>query len=45
MTESGLHFDYKLHKGSATSKNAIALLEYVGYPKSIVDGAKKLIEK
>ncbi|MBI5731400.1 MAG: hypothetical protein HY963_09725 [Ignavibacteriales bacterium] len=45
MTEGGLHFDYKLHKGSATSKNAIALLEYVGYPKSIVNGAKKLIEK
>ncbi len=45
MTEDGLHFDYKLHNGNATSKNAIALLEYVGYPKSIVDGAKKLIEK
>lgn len=45
MTGDGLHFDYKLHKGNATSKNAIALLEYVGYPKSIVDGAKKLIEK
>ncbi|MCX6175047.1 MAG: hypothetical protein NTZ27_09875 [Ignavibacteriales bacterium] len=45
MTGDGLHFDYKLHKGNATSKNAIALLEYVGYPKSIVDGAKRLIEK
>ncbi|NJD22085.1 MAG: hypothetical protein FIA82_05385 [Melioribacter sp.] len=43
MTDGGLHFDYKLHSGTATSKNAIALLEYVGYPKSIVDGAKKLI--
>ena len=45
MTDTGLHFDYKLHPGKSNSKNAIALLEYVGYPKSIVDGAKKLIEK
>ena len=44
MTESGLHFDYKLHPGKSNSQNAIALLEYVGYPKSIVDGAKKLIK-
>jgi len=44
MTDGGLHFDYKLHKGSATSKNAIALLEFVGYPQSIVEGAKKLIK-
>lgn len=45
MTETGLHFDYKLHPGKSNSKNAIALLKYVGYPESIVDGANKLIEK
>ncbi len=45
MTDTGLSFDYKLHPGKSGSKNAIALLEYVGYPESIVDGAKKLIEK
>jgi DNA mismatch repair ATPase MutS len=45
MTDTGLLFDYKLHPGKSNSKNAIALLEYVGYPKSIVDGAKKLAEK
>ena len=44
MTETGLHFDYELHTGTATSKNAIALLEYVGYPKSIVEGARKSAE-
>ncbi|MCL4549371.1 MAG: hypothetical protein M1495_12470 [Bacteroidetes bacterium] len=44
MTETGLHFDYKLHVGTTTSKNAIALLEYVGYPQSIVDGARSLIK-
>lgn len=43
MTETGLYFDYKLHPGKSSSKNAIALLEYVGYPKSIVAGAKKRI--
>jgi DNA mismatch repair ATPase MutS len=44
MTDTGLLFDYKLHPGKSNSKNAIALLEYVGYPTSIVEGAKKLIE-
>lgn len=45
MTDTGLFFDYKLHPGKSNGKNAIALLEYVGYPKSIVDGARKLVEK
>ncbi len=45
MTETGLFFDYKLHPGKSNSKNAIALLKYVGYPESIVDGANKLIER
>ena len=39
MTEEGLSFDYKLHEGKTSSRNAIALLKYVGYPQSIVDGA------
>ena len=43
MTDTGLFFDYKLHPGKSNSKNAIALLEHVGYPKSIVDGAKERI--
>lgn len=45
MTDTGLLFDYKLHPDKSNSKNAIALLKYVGYPESIVDGAKKLMEK
>lgn len=44
ITDTGLLFDYKLHPGKSSSKNAIALLRYVGYPQSIVDGANKLIE-
>jgi DNA mismatch repair ATPase MutS len=43
MTSAGLYFDYKLHPGKSNSQNAIALLEYVGYPKTIIDGAKKLV--
>lgn len=33
----GLEFDYKLKKGPATTKNAIALLRYLEYPKEITD--------
>lgn len=33
----GLEFDYKLKKGPATTKNAIALLRYLGYPKETTD--------
>lgn len=31
----GLEFDYKLKKGPATTRNAIALLRYLGYPEEI----------
>ena len=33
----GLEFDYTLKKGPATSKNAIALLRYLGYPEEITN--------
>lgn len=33
----GLEFDYKLKKGPATTRNAIALLRYLGYPEEITD--------
>ena len=32
---NGLKFDYQLQPGIATSRNAIALLEFLGYPKEI----------
>ncbi len=44
ITDAGLHFDYKLHSGVSKSKNAIALLGFVGYPDTIVEGAKNLIK-
>ncbi len=43
MTNSGLSFDYKLHPGKCSSKNAIALLKYVGYPSAIVNGASQRV--
>lgn len=33
----GLEFDYKLKAGPATSRNAIALLRYLGYPQEVTD--------
>ena len=33
----GLEFDYKLKEGPATTRNAIALLRYLGYPEEITD--------
>ncbi len=33
----GLEFDYKLKKGPALTKNAIALLRYLGYPEEITN--------
>lgn len=45
MTDTGLSFDYKLHPDKSNSKNAIALLKYVGYPESIIEGATSRINQ
>ena len=37
VAELGLEFDYKLKKGPATTRNAIALLRYLGYPEEITN--------
>jgi DNA mismatch repair ATPase MutS len=44
-SENGLKFDYKLKKGISKTRNAIRLLEYVGYPKEIIQNAFKRVEK
>lgn len=41
---NGLKFDYKLKKGISKTRNAIRLLEYVGYPKEIINNSYKRIE-
>jgi Mismatch repair ATPase (MutS family) len=38
-------FDYKLYKGRAVSKNAIKLLDMLGYPKSIIASAEEAAEE
>ncbi|MFT8350659.1 MutS-related protein [Clostridium saccharoperbutylacetonicum] len=42
--ENGLKFDYKLKRGVSKTRNAIRLLEYIGYPKEIVEKSYKRIE-
>lgn len=43
VSKDGLSFDYKLHSGPSETRNAIALLEYAGYPNKIVENATKRI--
>jgi DNA mismatch repair ATPase MutS len=40
----GLSFDYKLKKGISQTRNAIKLLEYMNYPKKIIQKAYKRAE-
>ena len=42
--EKGLSFDYKLKGGIVKSRNAIKLLEYMGYPIEIIEEAMSLTE-
>lgn len=37
----GLQFDYKMRQGVSPTRNAIKVLNYLGYPEEIVDGAEK----
>ncbi len=41
VDENGLKFDYLLKPGIATTRNAIALLKYLGYPREIIDKAQQ----
>lgn len=41
ILDKDIMFDYKIQKGASTSKNAIKLLEYVGYPDEIIENARK----
>ncbi|MDT2371516.1 DNA mismatch repair protein MutS, partial [Enterococcus faecium] len=37
----GISFDFKLKEGPSRTRNAIALLKVLNYPKSIVEQAQK----
>ena len=44
MTDSGVEFSYKILEGPATTRNAIALLDNLGYDKEIIEKAKARAE-
>lgn len=39
------HFDYKIKPGPCNSRNAIKLMELMGYPKAVTDHALELTNK
>jgi len=41
--DDGLVFNYKLLPGSSTTRNAIQLLRYVGYPPEIIEAAERRV--
>jgi DNA mismatch repair ATPase MutS len=41
IAENGVVFDYKLQEGRSTSRNAIKLLQLIGYSSGIVAEAEK----
>lgn len=45
IEENDIIFDYLLRDGPATSRNAIAILRYLGYPKFIYENADKTVEE
>ena len=44
ITDGGITFSYKIHSGPADSKNAIRLLEYMGFPEEITREARELAQ-
>lgn len=42
IQENDIIFEYKIHEGAATTKNAIKLLELTHFPKEIITNAKNL---
>ncbi|WP_392486590.1 MutS-related protein [Haloimpatiens sp. FM7315] len=45
VTKEGLNFDYKIKKGVTSTRNAVKILEYIGYPKEIVENINNRIGK
>lgn len=44
VTDDRVEFDYLLHEGRATSRNAIKLLGMLGYPKEVIERAEQSAE-
>ena len=45
LVEGDVKFDYKLYQGPTTTRNAILLLERMGYPEEIIKTANNYIYK
>lgn len=45
VTEDNVEFDYLLHEGRATSRNAIKLLRMLGYPAEVIERAEASAEQ
>ncbi len=45
VTEAGVHFDYQLRPGPATTRNAILLLERMAFPAEITAEARALVDR
>ena len=45
ILEDEIVFDYKIHEGVSSSKNAIALLEYLQYPSEIITNARSYLNE
>lgn len=43
MHERDIVFDYTIYDGATTSKNAIKLLEYIGFPDEIIEEARNVV--
>ena len=41
ITDKDIRFNYLLQKGRAVSRNAITLLEFIGYDKELVEKARE----
>ena len=45
IQDQQMSFDYKLQPGTSSTRNAIAILEMFGYPKTVVDEALDVVER
>lgn len=45
VNEQGLVFDYLIHKGISSTKNAIKVLEFLGYPAPLIQRINQRIDK
>lgn len=44
ITEQDVSFDYRLHTGRTNSRNAIKLLQMLGYDKTVIQSAENMVQ-